>query len=101
VVEITWTKKATAQLNREIIYIETQTSSAQADKVRQKILVHISHLEQHPHMGGIESLLSHMKYEYRYVVIWSYKIIYRIAKDKVIISRIFHTSRNPEKMKGI
>jgi len=52
-------------------------------------------------MGRVEPLLAHKKTEYRFIVVWSYKIIYKVASDHVTISKVFHTSRNPNKLKGI
>lgn len=34
----------------------------------------------------------------RFVVKWSYKIIYRIEKDTILVSRIFHTKQHPDKI---
>lgn len=66
-----------------------------------KILQTTALLEGQPQMGTIESLLVHKKFEYRFLLVWNYKIIYRTGKDKVVISRVFHTSRNPKRLKGI
>jgi plasmid stabilization system protein ParE len=43
-------------------------------------------------MGSLEPFLAYKKSEYRYLVVWGYKVVYRVTKDKVIISRIFHTA---------
>ena len=32
---------------------------------------------------------------YRYKVVWSYKIIYEVTTEAIYILDIFHTSRNP------
>ncbi|WP_418884514.1 type II toxin-antitoxin system RelE/ParE family toxin [Cognataquiflexum nitidum] len=61
----------------------------------------ITLLESSPEMGTLEQLLSHKKTEYRFLIVWSFKIIYRFSKDQITISRIFHTSRNSNKLKGI
>ena len=36
---------------------------------------------------------------YRYKVIWSYKIIYEITKEAIYILDVFHTSRDPSNIK--
>ena len=41
------------------------------------------------------------KSEYRYLVVWSYKVIYKVEKDRVVVSRIFHSSQDPNKLKGV
>lgn len=100
-VKIVWTKKSFQQLERAIKYIRDEQGVSYAEIVLEKILASTRNLENNPRLGKIEPLLEHKKFDYRFIVVWSYKIIYRITKDSVIISRIFHTSRNPKKLKGI
>jgi toxin ParE1/3/4 len=100
-VEVIWTKKAFGQFERAIKYIHQEQGYYYADVVRNKILETTRLLENNPNIGTIEPLLTHKKSEYRFLLIWSYKIIYRTTKDKAIISRVFHTSRNPKKLRGI
>ncbi len=99
--QVIWTKKALSQLERAVKYIREEQGLSYAEIVVQKVFKSTSLLESSPEMGTIEPLLAHKKTQYRFLVVWSYKIIYRIAADKVIISRVFHTSRNPKKLKGI
>ena len=100
-VKVIWTKKAFGQLERAIKYIREEQGLTFAETVLNKILQATELLENSPNIGPIEPLLAHKKSEYRFLVVWSYKIIYRTSKDKAIISRVFHTSRNPNKLKGI
>jgi len=100
-VEVIWTKKAFGQLERAIKYIREEQGLSYAEIVLNKILQTTELLENSPKMGTIEPLLVHKKSEYRFLVVWSYKIIYRTLKNKVVISRVFHTSRNPKRLKGI
>ena len=100
-VKIIWTKKAFTQLERAIKYINEEQGHSYAEIVLNKTLEKTRLLEKTPLIGQVEPLLKHKKSEYRYLVVWSYKIIYRVDKDKIIISRVFHTSRNPQKLKGI
>ena len=100
-VKVVWTNRAFGQLERAIKYIKEEQGISYAETVLTKILKSSELLERTPKMGRVEPLLEHKKSEYRFVVVWSYKIIYRVAKDKIVISRVFHTSRNPNKLKGI
>jgi plasmid stabilization system protein ParE len=100
-VEIIWTKKAFSQFERAIKYIKDERGHSYAEIVLNKTLEKTRLLENNPLIGQVEPLLIHKKSEYRYLVVWSYKIIYRIEQHKIIISRVFHTSRNPRKLKGI
>jgi plasmid stabilization system protein ParE len=100
-VKVIWTKKAFGQLGRAIEYIRNEQGISPAETVLNKVLKSTKFLESSPKIGSIEPLLEHKKSEYRFLVVWSYKIIYRVAKDRVIISRVFHTSRDPRKLRGI
>ncbi len=88
-------------MERSMKYIRDEQGLTYAETVLNKILQSTKLLESTPKIGTVEPLLTHKKSEYRFLVVWSYKIIYRTAKDKVVISRVFHTSRNPKRLKGI
>ena len=100
-VKVIWTKRAFKQLERAIKYIKEEQGVSYAQIVLNKTLEKTRLLGNSPKIGQVEPLLKHKKSEYRYIIVWSYKIIYRFEKDKVVISRVFHTSRNPEKLRGI
>lgn len=100
-VKVIWSKRAFSQLERNIKYIKEEQGVSYAETVLNKILNASSLLADTPKMGPIEPLLEHKKFEYRFLVVWSYKIIYRVTSNRVLISRVFHTSRNPQKLKGI
>jgi plasmid stabilization system protein ParE len=100
-VKVIWTKKAFGQLERAIKYIREEQGFSYAETVLNKILQTTELLEHSPNIGTVEPLLTHKKSEYRFLVIWSYKIIYRTTNDKAVISRVFHTSRDPKRLKGI
>lgn len=99
--KVIWTKKALGQLERASKYIREEHGLTYAKIVLDRVFNSTDLLEVSPEMGTIEPLLIHKKSTYRFIVVWSYKVIYRVQGDKVIISRVFHTSRNPKKLKGI
>ena len=98
--QIIWTKKAKQQLRSAVKYISKSSGEYYAKIVLEGIFKEIDWLENFPQIGQKEPLLIFKKSEYRYLVKWSYKIIYRVTSDmqKVYISRIFHTSQNPNKI---
>lgn len=100
-VKIIWTRRAFAQLEKAVTYIKEESSAHQATLVLDKMLDSISGLIEFPQRGAIESLLRHKKTEYRYLVVFSYKVIYRVEKKKVVISRVFNTKKSPKKLKGV
>ncbi len=100
-VKIIWTRRAFAQLEKAVTYIKEESSTHQATLVLDKMLDSISGLIEFPQRGAIEPLLRHKKTEYRYLVVFSYKVIYRVDKEKVVISRVFNTKQSPKKLKGV
>jgi len=58
-------------------------------------------LKTNPTIGQIEEFLKRRKYQYRYLVIGNYKIIYRITDTYVMIAAVFDCRQNPKKMKMI
>jgi plasmid stabilization system protein ParE len=100
-VKVIWTKRASGQLERVIKYIKEEQGLSYAETVLNRILSSTKLLEGTPKMGTVEPLLEHKKSKYRFLIVWRYKIIYRVEKDEVVISRVFHTSRNPNKLKGV
>jgi toxin ParE1/3/4 len=100
-VKVVWTERALAQLERAIAYIKTERGVSYATIVLEKILEKTSALEMFPRRGQEEILLKHKKAEYRYLVAFSYKVIYKVLRDRVVISRVFHAARDPKKLKGI
>ena len=97
-VEIIWTKLAANQLERAVKYIQKEQGTFYAQLVLNKVLDKVLRLETHPKIGQVEPLLKHKKSEYRYLVVWSYKVIYRVSVNKVVVSRVFHTSQKPSKI---
>ncbi len=74
--QVIWTKKASGQFERAVKYIFKEQGFYYADIVRVKILQPTDLLERQPLIGAIEPLLTHKNYEYRFLLVWSYKIIY-------------------------
>ncbi|CAN5339484.1 hypothetical protein BH10BAC1_BH10BAC1_05090 [soil metagenome] len=97
-VEVIWTKLATNQLERAVKYIQSEQGTFYAKLVLDKVLDTTSTLHSLQKRGQLEPLLRHKRSEYRYVIVWSYKIIYRVGANKVVVSRVFHTAQHPSKI---
>lgn len=80
------------------MFIKDEQGSSYAEIVLNRILSSTRNLSNFPQMGQVEYFLPHKKSEYWYLVVWSYKVVYRISKKGVTISRIFHTSQDPKKI---
>ena len=100
-VKVIWSKRAFGQFERAVKNIKEERGVAYAEIVLNKILAATALLGDQPQMGKVEPLLAHKKTEYRFVVVWSYKIIYKVDPNQVVVSRLFHTSQNPGKIKGV
>ncbi|MBP6672310.1 MAG: type II toxin-antitoxin system RelE/ParE family toxin [Bacteroidetes bacterium] len=98
--QIRWSKKALAQLERNISYIAEEQSSTYAEVVLSRILTAVDLLQEQPRMGPIEPLLEYRLQEYRSLVVWSFKIVYKVhSNSDILIARVFHTAQHPSKLK--
>ncbi len=96
---IRWDRLAKKNLDNIYEYI-AQDSVVAARKVK-KELINLAHsLKDFPEKYPIETFLSDESGNYRSVSKWSYKIIYEVTDEYIIIVDIFHTSRHPSKMKS-
>lgn len=69
-------------------------------KLRAKILNKIMKLKEFPSIGQFEEHFKDMEIEHRYLVEGHYKVIYCQIKDTILITDIFDTRQDPEKMVG-
>lgn len=69
-----------------------------ASSIKSKILSRIYELKIHPNLGQKELSLENFPFTYFYLVTGNYKIIYRQAKDYILITDIFDVRQNPTKI---
>ncbi len=94
--EVVWRKKASDEL--EVIYKYIKKESPQnAILVFNGIYDLAVSLSDFPYKFPIEPLINLEKV--RYAVIWSFKIIYTIEEESIVILRVFNTKQNPKKLK--
>jgi len=55
-------------------------------------------LNDFPEKHATEPYLKDEPENYRSVSKWSYKIIFEVTSEEIIIADIFHTSQNPQKI---
>lgn len=98
---IRWDRLAKENLDAIFDYIAED--SVPAARMVKKELVKLTHgLNNFPEKFSIEEYLVNESENYHSVSKWSYKIIYEITDECIIIADIFHTSQHPSKMnKGI
>ncbi|MDA3880920.1 MAG: type II toxin-antitoxin system RelE/ParE family toxin [Prolixibacteraceae bacterium] len=88
-----------AKENLDAIYDYIADDSVMAARMVKKELVKLAHsLKDFPEKFAAEENLADIPGNYRSVAKWSYKIIYEVCDDYIIIVDIFHTSLHPHKI---
>jgi plasmid stabilization system protein ParE len=95
---IRWDKLAKRNLDDIYNYIAKDSLLA-AKKVKKELIKLAHSLNDFPEKFSIEEFLTDEPENYRSVSKWSYKIIYEITEDCIIIVDLFHTSQHPSKIK--
>ncbi|MEO9872337.1 type II toxin-antitoxin system RelE/ParE family toxin [Ekhidna sp.] len=98
--KIIWDNEAKYSLRSIYNYIKKRESIERARKVRDEIVSGTKSLNNFPEKFEEEPALKSEQENYRYKVIWSYKIIYEISEEAIYIVDVFHTSRDPSNIKG-
>jgi plasmid stabilization system protein ParE len=96
--KVVWDDEAKASLRLIYNYIKNKESIDQAKKVVREITDLGKSLGYMPTKFSKEELLSDEGGDIRFKAIWSYKIVYEITEDFVVILDIFHTSRDPNNL---
>jgi plasmid stabilization system protein ParE len=93
--KVIWDDEAKASLRRIYNYIKRRESVDQANKVRNEIRDLCRNLGFMPSKFSREEYLKDVGGEIRFKTLWSYKVIYEVTTEYVVILDIFHTSRDP------
>ncbi len=80
--------EAKRQLREIFDYSKERFGLHTAYKFRDAIRQKINTLKQHPFIGSIEWQLTTSEYEYRYLLLKPYKIIYSIKDDVIRITTV-------------
>jgi plasmid stabilization system protein ParE len=94
--KITWTKRATRQLNAAIEYIR-QDSPQNADTVKEKILDKVNRLAGGKAVHRKDPYKKNNDGNYLYFEILKYRIVYYAQPEEVFIIRVRHTGMEPKK----
>lgn len=92
-IEITWTKQAWHDLEQVVDYI-SQDSKLKAAEVTQEIFDSVERLSDFPRQGRYVPELTDSPY--REILVFNYRIIYRVSNSQVYLIAIVHTARNFE-----
>jgi plasmid stabilization system protein ParE len=94
---IRWDKLAKESLDDIYEYIRKE-SPQNARKVKKALVKLVSTLNHFPEKYSREEFLEDEPENYRSVSKWSYKIIYEVTEDAIIIADIFHVKQHPIKI---
>ena len=98
---IYWTQTALTNLEDIFDYYKLNSSLIVARKPVKEIVATTLLLQNRPKIGRKEDLLKYRKFEYRFIVVRKYKIIYWIEDNYIKIATVFDVRQNPEKIKYI
>jgi len=97
--KVVWQNEAQSSLRKIYSYIKKQESEHQAARVRSEIKKEGDSLGFMPHKYTKDPFLEKYRRNIRFKAIWSYKLVYEITEEYIIILDVIHTSRNPENLK--
>lgn len=97
---IRWDRKAKQNLDSIYDFI-AQDSLIAARYVKKELVKLAGSLNDFSEKYSKEEFLADETENYRSVSKWSYKIIFEITEECLIIADIFHTSQHPSKIKPI
>ena len=96
--KVIWDDEAVKSLKSIYKYIKNQQSVEAAKRVRNEIASQAKTLNVFSEKFEREHNLEDEPGNYRYMVIWSYKIIYEVTSEAIHILDVFHASRDPSKI---
>lgn len=94
---IRWDKLAKESLDDIYNYIN-QDSPQSSRKVKKGLIKLVGSLNDFPDKYSKEEFLEEEPENYRSISKWSYKIIYEVTEEAIIIADIFHTSQLPSRI---
>lgn len=91
-----------AKSHLDEIHDKIAKDSVDAARYVKKELIKLAHsLNDFPEKYSKEEYLADEPENYRSVAKWSYKIIYEVTDEYLIIADVFHTSQHPLKIRRI
>lgn len=93
--KISWDKQAAIQFRKALNFIR-KDSFLNAEKVRREILKKIDELLQSPEKYSLDKYKINNNGNYRAFELYHYRVSYFVNQETIIITRIRHTSMEPE-----
>jgi toxin ParE1/3/4 len=96
--KIFWTDFASECLKEAYCYHKIAAGEKIARNLRKKIFKSTFQLSSHPFSGQIEMTLQHLGENHRYIISGNYKIVYRLVDETVLITDLFDSRQDPQKI---
>jgi len=100
-IKVFWTQTALNDLESIFEYYKAQATLRVARKFVKQLVEATILLQNLPEIGKVEELLKSRKFNYRFIIVRNYKIIYWIEDHYIKIATVFDTRQNPDKIKRI
>jgi toxin ParE1/3/4 len=91
-------KKAQFRLDEIVEYHQKIGYVKRGRKIRAAILKKALLLKEHPNLGVVEEKLAELGLGHRFLIEGNYKIIYRIEGQYILVTDVFDTRQDPEKL---
>ena len=96
--KIIWSDFASKMLKEIFLYYKENASMTVAKKIRDEIFKSTKQLQHHPQLGQTELNLIQLNEGHRYLVERNYKIVYKQVTEGILITDIFDTRQDPQKI---
>lgn len=96
--KIIWSEFASNAAKEIYLYRKLMVSEKVALTIKSNIFSSVKQIIKHPRSGQTESTLEVMKEGHRYLVSGNYKIIYKEVNEGILITDVFDTRQDPQKI---
>jgi len=92
---VEWSLRAKASLDHYCSII-AEDSPISAMKVRREIVLSSKELSTNPYLYQVDEYYKDNPGNIRRYFRWSYRVVYQVLEDKIVVLEIYHTSSTPE-----
>lgn len=96
--KVYWSEFASETLRDIYVYYKGAAGKKIADKIKSSIFSATKQLGKYPNSGKVEENLKILEEDHRYLIKGNYKIIYKHVKEGLLITDVFDTRQDPEKI---
>ena len=97
--KVEWTKRAKGSLDHYCSFIEKESPTS-AKRVKKEIIQTSKELAENPELYQIDEYYPNNPGNIRRFFRWSYRVVYLVEKNSVVVLEVYHTSINPGKEIG-